>query len=159
MTRLLGTLYEDVCVFMIICRYILFRMRNIVFQTKSVDKIKKRVLCSNFSFPKSWCLWDNVEKCGTVRQATDDNIIRRMHFACGITKATDTLRVCNTYCFYAATMVMPTRLNVTCIRTLPVLFSFWVVLKSGMQAHHSYPYYMSHPFRSCFYCFYNISKQ
>jgi hypothetical protein len=32
----------------------------------------------------------NVEKYGTDRQATDDNIIRRMRFACWITKATDT---------------------------------------------------------------------
>jgi hypothetical protein len=31
-----------------------------------------------------------VEKHGTARQATDDNIIRRMRFACWITKATDT---------------------------------------------------------------------
>jgi hypothetical protein len=30
-----------------------------------------------------------VEKYGTARQATDDNIIRRMHFACWIAKATD----------------------------------------------------------------------
>jgi hypothetical protein len=31
-----------------------------------------------------------VEKYGTARQSTDDNIIRRMRFACWITKATDT---------------------------------------------------------------------
>jgi hypothetical protein len=31
-----------------------------------------------------------VEKYGTAGQATDDNITRRMHFACWITKATDT---------------------------------------------------------------------
>jgi hypothetical protein len=31
-----------------------------------------------------------VEKYGTARQATDDNIIRRMRFACWITKATNT---------------------------------------------------------------------
>jgi hypothetical protein len=31
-----------------------------------------------------------VEKYGTARQTTDDNIIRRMRFACWITKATDT---------------------------------------------------------------------
>jgi hypothetical protein len=31
-----------------------------------------------------------VEKYVTARQATDDNIIRRMRFACWITKATDT---------------------------------------------------------------------
>ena len=31
-----------------------------------------------------------MEKCGTARQATDDNIIRRMRFTCWLTKATDT---------------------------------------------------------------------
>ena len=31
-----------------------------------------------------------MEKYGTARQATDNNIIRRMRFACWITKATDT---------------------------------------------------------------------
>ena len=31
-----------------------------------------------------------MEKHGRARQATDDNIIRRMRFACWITKATDT---------------------------------------------------------------------
>ena len=31
-----------------------------------------------------------MEKYGTARQATDDNIIRRMRVACWITKATDT---------------------------------------------------------------------
>jgi hypothetical protein len=30
------------------------------------------------------------KKYGTARQATDDSIIRRMRFACRITKATDT---------------------------------------------------------------------
>jgi hypothetical protein len=32
----------------------------------------------------------DVEKYGTTRQATDDNITRRMRFACWITKTTDT---------------------------------------------------------------------
>jgi hypothetical protein len=31
-----------------------------------------------------------VEKYGTARQATDDNIIRRMRFACWVTKVTGT---------------------------------------------------------------------
>ena len=31
-----------------------------------------------------------MEKFCSTGQATDDNIIRRMHFACWITKATDT---------------------------------------------------------------------
>ena len=31
-----------------------------------------------------------MEKYGTARQATDDNIIERMRFVCSISKATDT---------------------------------------------------------------------
>jgi uncharacterized protein (UPF0305 family) len=61
-----------------------------MFQTKVVEKIKTRILCLATFFRKSYRLWDNVEKYGTARQATDDNIIRRMRFACWITKATDT---------------------------------------------------------------------
>jgi hypothetical protein len=59
-----------------------------MFQTKVVEKIKTHILCSITLFRKSCLLWDNVKKYGTVRQATDDNIIRRMRFACWITKAT-----------------------------------------------------------------------
>jgi hypothetical protein len=60
--------------------------------TKAVEKTKTHILCSiTFFLPRKSCRsWDNVEKCGTARQATDGNIIRRMRFACWITKATDT---------------------------------------------------------------------
>jgi hypothetical protein len=44
----------------------------------------------NFFSRKSFRLHDNAEKEGRDRQATDDNTIRRMRFACWITKATDT---------------------------------------------------------------------
>jgi hypothetical protein len=37
---------------------------------------------------------DNVEKYDTAGQATDDNIIRRMRFACWITKVTDAHSEC-----------------------------------------------------------------
>jgi hypothetical protein len=40
-----------------------------------------------------------VEKYGTDRQATDDNIIRYMRFACWMTKITDTLKICNAFAF------------------------------------------------------------
>jgi hypothetical protein len=64
-----------------------------------------------------------VEKYGTARQATDDNITRRMRFACWITKATDThTQNINTYCLSMATMVTRTRFYVTVIHTLTVLF-------------------------------------
>jgi hypothetical protein len=58
-----------------------------IFQTKVVEKIKIHILCSITFFRKSCRLWDYVEKYGTARQATDDNIIRRMRFACWVTKA------------------------------------------------------------------------
>jgi hypothetical protein len=57
---------------------------------KVVEKTKTHILCSITFSRKSYRLWDKVEKLGTARQDTDDNIIRRMRFACCITKATDT---------------------------------------------------------------------
>ena len=72
------TLHKDMCTSMIISR------------TKVVEKIKTHILLSKFFFRKSCPLLDNVEKCGTARQATVDSIIRRMRFACCFTKAIDT---------------------------------------------------------------------
>jgi hypothetical protein len=39
-----------------------------------------------------------VEKYGTARQATDDNVIRGMRFLCWINKDTAILRIYNSYC-------------------------------------------------------------
>jgi hypothetical protein len=47
-----------------------------------------------YLFPKFVLLLGNVEKCGTPGQATDDNIIRHMRFACWVNKAADTLSEC-----------------------------------------------------------------
>jgi hypothetical protein len=38
---------------------------------------------------QSYRLWDNVENYGRGWQATDDNLTRRIRFACWITKVTD----------------------------------------------------------------------
>jgi hypothetical protein len=44
-------------------------------------------------------LSDEVEKRGTARHATDDNIIPRMRIACWINKATYVyIQICNKYC-------------------------------------------------------------
>jgi hypothetical protein len=59
-----------------------------VFQANVVGK-SKHVLRS-IIFPGNRAVYDNVEIFGRVRQTTDDNIIRRMRFACWITKATNT---------------------------------------------------------------------
>jgi hypothetical protein len=53
-----------------------------IFQTKVAEKIKTHILCSITFFRKSCRLWDYVEKYGRARQATDDNVARRMRFAC-----------------------------------------------------------------------------
>jgi hypothetical protein len=45
----------------------------------------------NTIFPENRAIYEIMwEKYGRARQATDDNMIRRMRFACWITKATDT---------------------------------------------------------------------
>ena len=44
-----------------------------MFQIKSVEKIKTRILCSVAFFRKSYRFLDNVGKCGGTRQATDEN--------------------------------------------------------------------------------------
>jgi hypothetical protein len=55
-----------------------------------VVKIKTHISHS-ITFPRKLRpLWDNMEEYDRAREATDDNTIRRMRFACWITKATDT---------------------------------------------------------------------
>jgi hypothetical protein len=61
-------------------------MKNI--SGKTCKKIKTHFMSNNFFPTKIVSLGDNVEKYGTPRQATDDNSIGRMRFACWITKAT-----------------------------------------------------------------------
>jgi len=54
------------------------------------------------TFLRQSCLiWDNVEKYGRPIQATDDNIIRRMRFACWVNK------VANTYSEYVILTTFP----------------------------------------------------
>jgi hypothetical protein len=48
-----------------------------------------------------------------------NNTVGRMHFVCWITKATDTFRIWNSYCFSTATVVTQTLPVVSFIRTLP----------------------------------------
>jgi len=96
-----------------------------MFQTKVVEKIKTHILCMFTAFFQKLChLWDNLEKYGTTRQATDGNIMWYMCIACWITKAIDT---CWKYviliCFAMATVVMRTHLSIMFIYIyiLPVL--------------------------------------
>jgi hypothetical protein len=57
---------------------------------KHVEKIETHILYSITFFPKSHRLYDNVEKLGGDRGATNDVTIWRIRVACWISKATCT---------------------------------------------------------------------
>ena len=62
-----------------------------MFQTKVVEKIKTHILCSvTFFFLENRAVYEKMWKNMVVRQATVDNIVRRMPIACWIPKDTDT---------------------------------------------------------------------
>ena len=66
-----------------------FRMRNI--SGKICRENQDTHFMFNNCFPRKSCrCWDSVGKCWKVGQATCDNIIRRMRFACWTSKATNT---------------------------------------------------------------------
>jgi hypothetical protein len=61
----------------------------------------------------------NAEKHGRAGQATDDNIIRRMHIAYWITKGTDTEYVILTV--FPRQQCLRERASLVCYTALPVL--------------------------------------
>jgi hypothetical protein len=67
-----------------------------------------------------------VERYSRDRQATDVNIIRRVDFACWVTKATDTHSeyAIIIIAFFSAGMVRQTRIGVMLLHTLRVLLSY-----------------------------------
>jgi hypothetical protein len=114
LTRITSSLLENQCTFMIICRWSSIRMRNVSDTTCRANR--NTYFCVQYLFfLKSCCIWDNVEKYGRARQATDYNIMQRMSIASCVTKATHTHThaLCNTHFFPTATMVARTGLSVT----------------------------------------------
>jgi len=67
-----------------------------------------------------------VGKHGRARHVTDDDIVRRWPFACWINKAKKhTFKICNTYWFPKAKMVMRTHLSITLyVHCLLIVFAF-----------------------------------
>ena len=57
--------------------------------TKLVEKFKTRTFSSVTIFPKFVPFMRQCGKYGRGRQATNGNIMRRMHLACWMTKATE----------------------------------------------------------------------
>jgi len=82
-----------------------------MFQTKVLEKIKTHILCSiTFSENRAVyeIVWTNI-----VEPDRPQMTIRRMRVACWIPKATNTLRICNTFCFSIATMAARADLDIT----------------------------------------------
>jgi len=52
-----------------------------ILQTRFVEQIKTHILCSISFFFLLCHLWDNVEKYGKAKQATDDNIMWHRKYA------------------------------------------------------------------------------
>ena len=77
-------------------RLILLRPRNISDKIRIEDQ--NTLLPFKTSVFRKWCLFEITwGKYGTDRQATHDNQIQRMPFACWITKATHT---CSEYVIF-----------------------------------------------------------
>ena len=133
---------------MTIYRWILLSWE--MFYIKALEKIKTHILCSVTFYRNSCRLWDNVEKCGGTREATDDNTMT--HACCMLDKqgykrsrtctcprarasthpATHRhihararthahTQICKTYCFSTAAVVSRTR---RVLRALPSLLLF-----------------------------------
>jgi len=127
-----GTLDEIQCTFILVCRSVIRRMRNV--SDYSCAENENTLYVQYFFFPKVVSFKIMWKKHGTARQATDYNTVLHMP-GCRITKARierererererekHTLRICNTYFFYTAAMVM--RKTTLCYGTptLPILF-------------------------------------
>jgi hypothetical protein len=87
LTRITATLREDVCTCVVIFRWIIFGVGNV--RTRILQEIKTHILSRNFVFQKILLLWVNVEVHARVRQATEENKMRGMRFACWIPKVTN----------------------------------------------------------------------
>jgi hypothetical protein len=99
------------CTFMMLSRLVLLRMRTISATRCRETQNTHFMFCKLFP-PENRAVYEMREN--RLEQATDDNIIRLMRYACWITKATNThpeYVILN--CSTTATMVARTHLSVT----------------------------------------------
>jgi len=79
-----------------------------------VEKIKTHFMFNNFY--SNIMSFFNVKNCGRDRQATSE-------YNSAQTTDTHTLRICNTYCYSTAIMVMRTCLHVAFVHAMSVLLN------------------------------------
>jgi hypothetical protein len=92
--RITGTLPEDLCTFMMISRSIIVRMRNVSHKSCRQNQ-NTHFIFGNFLLKIVPFMRKCGEKKGRFRQATDDNIIRRMRVACWITMYKQNILYCS----------------------------------------------------------------
>ena len=95
---------------MIISHLILLKMRN--FSDKSCRENKKSHLVFSIFFFENFTVYEVMWKDIVVTERPQ-MAIRCMSFACLLTKATNTLRICNNYCLSKVRMVTRTPLSFT----------------------------------------------
>ena len=78
--------WRPIYIFFIIFRSILLGIKNI---SDEICRENKKIIFNNF-FRKSCSLWDNVEKCGSVREAADSSVMWLMRIAFWLPKSTNT---------------------------------------------------------------------
>jgi len=91
---------------------------------------------NKFFPPENRAVYENVEKYGTARQDTDENITRRTPIACWITKATDKNTEYVILIAATATIVTQTRPNATFLHTLPAFLRNYLLNLSGLYVYH-----------------------
>ena len=84
-----------------------------MFRTKVLEKITMNISCPiTFFFAENFAVYE-IKWQNMVEPDRPQMAIWSMRIAYWITKATDTLRQCNTYCLSTATMVSERRLIIT----------------------------------------------
>ena len=96
-----------------------------MYQTKSVEKVKTLIVMFSTIFPENHAIceimWKNAVK--------PERLYMKIYYgACslraGYPRFRHKLKICNIYCFSTAAVITRMYLNVTFIRTVPVLFCF-----------------------------------
>jgi hypothetical protein len=107
-TRVTGILHKEHCTFIIISRWIFFRMRNVSYKSCRENQ-KIHFTFGNFSFRKSCRLWDNAEKYAKRRRGNTWQY-NAAHALCVLDNYgySHTLIMCNTYCFLKPIMLRHT---------------------------------------------------
>ena len=112
-----GTLHKDLCTFIIISHSFLHVSHKSCRENQNTFYVQWLIFESRSIYET---MWKNILK---TRQATDDNIIWDMLFACWVNKAPDTQsESVILLCFPTTKMVTRKRPSVTFIRTFRVLF-------------------------------------